>query len=181
MRGSFAICAVALTLSCSSGAPAPAQSAPLAKAEAAPSVTPEELTMAPGHVALGSLVLEQDGKPGLILRPNGSVELPGQRRVLGKLGTDGRFVDAQGVLLARLTDEGEVVLKDDEYLPVTLSKNGELRLLKENRTIVLNSDGTLAGVNPKAPVVTIQGVTPRTQRTALFLLVLSAYPVRSRP
>jgi hypothetical protein len=160
--------------------PAKAGSA-AATAEAAPSVTPEELTKARGHVAVGSLVLQQDGKPGLILRPDGNVELPGERRVLGKLSSDGRFVDARGELLARLTEEGEVVLKDDEYLPVTLAENGELRLLKENRTIVLRADGTLEGVNPNAPVVTIQGVTPRTQRTALFLLVLSAYPVRSRP
>lgn len=148
--------------------------------DAAPVVTPQELTMVQGHVRLGALTLEQNGKAGLELLPDGLVKVPGEGRVLGRLNGDGRFVNPRGELLAQLTEEGEVALKDDEFLPVTIGKDGDLKLLKEGRTIRLHDDGSVEGTSPNM-VITVRGVTPETRRTALFLLVLASYPLRSRP
>jgi hypothetical protein len=136
--------------------------------------------MTHGHLALGELMLEQNGNPGLQLRSNGVVQLPREGKVLGRLNGDGRFTNPRGELLARLTEDGEVVLPDDEYLPVTISGEGALKLLKEGRTIQLRDDGAVEGTSPGAPVVTVRGVTPGTRRTALFLLVLASYPLRAR-
>jgi hypothetical protein len=140
-----------------------------------PSVTAEELTRA-DELTLGDLTLTQNGAPGLVLARNGTVTA--DQRVLGTLGSDGRFIDPRGRLLAELTHEGEVVTGNGDYLPVSIDDAGTIRLLKENRVIRLKPDGTLEGVNPQAPAVTVKGVTPATTRAALFLLVLSAYPVR---
>jgi hypothetical protein len=151
--------------------------APPAPPEApAPHVTAEELTREV-TLTLGDLTLTQNGAPGLVLARNGTVSAP-DRRVLGTLGADGRFLDSRGELLAELTSEGEVVTGSGDYLPVSIDGAGTIRLLKENRVIRLRADGTLEGANPEAPVVTVKGLTPATARTALFLLVLSAYPVR---
>jgi len=148
-------------------------------AQSAPSVTPEELTAAPGHLELEPLTLSQNGRPELTLRADGRVERS-DGRVLGTLGRDGRFLDPRGQLLAELTSEGEILDGAGEYLPVTIDREGAAKLLKENRRIELHDDGSLAGANPSGPVVTVAGVTARTRRTAMFLLVLSAYPVRPR-
>jgi hypothetical protein len=142
-----------------------------------PFVTPDELTAAPARLALAELTLNQDQKPGLLLRADGTVEMP-DGRVLGRLGRDGRFTDREGRLLAELTDEGEIIDAKGDYLPVTI-EGARVKLLKENRVIELRDDGTLVGTNPGAPSVTISGLTPETRRAALFLLVLSAFPVRS--
>lgn len=164
---------VLLLAGCASRAPASATPV----ATAAPTVTPEELTAAPGHVELAALTLNQNGAPGLVLRADGTVERP-DGRVLGTLGRDGRFLDANGKLLAEFTPDGEIVDGQGEFLPVTIDSTGTANLLKENRRIALLEDGSIEGTNPNGPVVTVQGVTPRTRRTAMFLLVLSAYPVR---
>jgi hypothetical protein len=142
----------------------------------APAVTADELTRG-DQLTLGDLTLTQNGAPGLVLDQSGTVTAPGQR-VLGTLGPDGRFLDPRGQLLAELTAEGEVVTGSGEYLPVSIDGAGTIRLLKENRVIRLNPDGTLQGTNPDAPAVVVKGLTPATARAALFLLVLSAYPVR---
>jgi hypothetical protein len=171
----IALAAVLVCLAaCSGAARTPtASGSPMA----APSVTPEQLTAAPPLLELAELTLNQDRKPGLVLRADGTVQVP-DGRVLGRLGRDGRFLDRKGELLAELTAEGEIVDAKGDYLPVVIDGTS-VKLLKENRVIELRSDGTLAGANPAAPVVTISGLTPKTRRTALFLLVLSAYPVRS--
>jgi hypothetical protein len=161
---------------CSGAAPTPPPAAapsPLA----APAVTPEELTRAPARLELAELTLNQNRVPGLVLHADGTVEVP-DGRVLGRLGRDGRFSDREGRLLAELTADGEIVDGKGDYLPVVID-GAKVKLLKDNRVIELRDDGTLVGANPAGPVVTISGLTPGTRRTALFLLVLSAYPIRS--
>lgn len=149
------------------------------RAFAAPTVTPEELTAPPGHLELAPLTLSQNGKPELELRADGRV-VRGDGRTLGTLGRDGRFLDARGELLAEFTQEGEILDRNGEYLPVTIDADGAAKLLKENRRIELYDDGSLHGANPQGPVVQVAGLTARTRRAAMFLLVLSAYPVRPR-
>jgi hypothetical protein len=161
---------------CAATPPASTAEAPARSAPEVPSVTADELTRVEA-LTLGDLTLTQNGAPGLVLARDGTVSLPDQR-VLGKLGSDGRFLDPRGALLAELTADGEIITGRGEYLPVTIDRAGTIRLLKENRSIRLNADGTLEGANPGAPVVTVKGLTPATSRAALFLLVLSAYPVR---
>jgi hypothetical protein len=160
-------------LACSARKPVPANVPP----QAAPAITPEELTGPARHVELGELTLNQNQKPGLVLHADGTVEGPAGT-VLGQLGRDGRFVGRDGRLLAELTVDGEILDANGDYLPVVIDGSA-VKLLKDNRVIQLREDGTLSGINSNAPVVTIAGVTPRTRRAALFLLVLSAYPVRS--
>lgn len=167
----------ALACSASPRAPDAPPAAPAPSAAATPFVTPEELTAAPARLELAELTLNQNREPGLFLRADGTVEVPGGR-VLGRLGKDGRFLDRDGRLLAELTDDGEILDGKGDYLPVTI-EGAKVKLLKENREIELRDDGTLVGANPSAPAVTIVGLTPKTRRAALFLLVLSAYPVRS--
>ena len=140
-------------------------------------MTAEELTAPAKHLEVGELTLDQNQKPGLVLHADGTVEGP-DGAVLGELGRDGRFVADDGRLLAELTTDGEILDATGNYLPVVI-EGTRVKLLKENRVIELRDDGTLAGANPAAPVVTIRGLTARTRRAALFLLVLSAYPVRS--
>jgi hypothetical protein len=173
-----------VALAACSGSPRTSPNAPptssttaTAAASAVPFVTPEELTAAPARLELAELTLNQNQKPGLLLRADGTVSLP-DGRVLGRLGKDGRFTDREGRLLAELTDDGEVVDAKGDYLPVTI-QGSQVKLLTENRVIELRGDGTLQGTNPSAPTVTISGLTPKARRAALFLLVLSAYPVRS--
>ena len=62
-----------------------------------------------------------------------------------------------------------------------LPEYGVLDTSRREIAVTLRDDGTLEGTSPQGPVVTIRGATAKTRRTALFLLVLSAYPVRSRP
>ena len=140
-------------------------------------MSPEELTAPAKHLELGELTLNQNQTPGLVLHADGTVEGPGGT-VLGQLGRDGRFLGRDGRVLAELTEEGEILDASGNYLPVLIDGT-RVKLLKENRVIELREDGTLEGANATAPLVTIQGVTPSTRRAALFLLVLSAYPVRS--
>jgi hypothetical protein len=158
---------------CATQPPAPVNAAP----ESAPAMTPAELTAPAKHLELGELTLNQDQKPGLILHGDGTVVSP-DRGVLGQLGQDGRFLARDGRVLAELTQDGEILDASGNYLPV-LIEGSRVKLLKDNRVIELREDGTLHGVNPGAPVVTIRGLTSSTRRAALFLLVLSAYPVRS--
>ena len=175
MRWSIGVLAL-FAGACAAAPPAGTAEAPARAAPDVPSVTADELTRV-DQLTLGDLTLTQNGAPGLVLARNGTVTAA-DRRVLGTLGSDGRFLDPRGALLAELTADGEVVTGSGEYLPVAIDGSGTIRLLKENRVIRLNADGTLEGVNPGAPVVTVKGLTPATSRTALFLLVLSAYPVR---
>lgn len=113
-----------------------------------------------------------------MLRKDGSVyELPAEKE-LGKLGVDGRFVSPDGKTLAELTADGEIVTGKGDYLPVTIDSSGAVRLLKENRVIRVKDDGALDGANPGGPAVRFDGVTPKTRRAAMFLLVLASYPVR---
>jgi hypothetical protein len=158
---------------CSAQPPAPVNAAP----QSAPTMTPAELTAPARHLELGELMLNQGQTPGLILHGDGTVESP-DRGVLGQLGQDGRFLAPDGRVLAELTQDGEILDANGNYLPV-LIEGSRVKLLKDNRVIELREDGTLHGANPSAPVVTIRGLTSSTRRAALFLLVLSAYPVRS--
>jgi hypothetical protein len=145
---------------------------------AAPPVTAEELTAPQGHLVLRQLTLKQNGQPGLILEEDGTVRAPNEQGSLGKLQRDGRFVDARGKVLAQLTADGEILDASGEFLPVTIDASGTVKLLTENRVVRLLDDGTLDGASPGV-TVTIEGATPETRRTAMFLLVLSGYRVRS--
>jgi len=150
-------------------------------AHQAPMVTPEELTGVRGHVKLGAIRLMQDGTAGLVLHPDGTLDLPGEQRIVGRLERDGRVVDPQGKLMATFTEEGELIVGQDDYLPVTISADGVVSLLKEGRTVRLRDDGTLEGANPAGPKVTIEGFDPTTRRTAMLLLVLASFPLRRQP
>jgi hypothetical protein len=166
---------LSVALACS--APPPKAAATPAATNAAPVVTPEELTAPVRHLELGELTLNRNAEPGLVLHADGTVEAPGGGP-LGQLGQDGRFLERGGRVVAELTADGEILDANGEYLPVVI-EGARVKLLKENRVIELTDEGTLVGANPGGPVVTITGVTPKTRRTALFLLVLSAYPARS--
>ncbi len=161
-------------------APAPAAPAPVASADSAPQTTAEDLTAPPGQLKLAAIRLLTNGKPGLVLDPDGTVEVPGKGEV-GRVERDGRFLDAHDKPLLQLTPEGELVLPNGDYLPVTIDKNGAVHLLKENRVVRLHDDGTLEGANPAGPTVHVEGATPATRRTAMFLLVLAGYQLQEHP
>lgn len=159
----------------------PTPTAPGPDTSPAPMVTPEELTAAPGHLDLAEIKLLKDGKPALVLHPDGTLDLPVEGRIAGRIERDGRFLDPRGELIATFTPEGEIVLGEDHYLPVTIDEQGQVKLLKEDRTIRLLPDGTLEGVNPNGPAITVEGADDATRRTAMFMLVLASYQVSQRP
>lgn len=176
-----AACFFFLLASCARHSPPAATSQSLdSLRQRQPAPTAQELTRAPGHLEIGAVRLSQNGKPQLIMRADGTVEMPNEQRVAGKLEHNGHFVDSQGKLIVELTEEGEVVLANGDYLPVTIDREGGVHLLKEGRVVRLRADGTLEGANPAGPVVTIEGAKPNTRRAAMFLLVLAAFPVRQK-
>lgn len=184
-RGLPLFCAALLVSACgggrAAGPTAPVAPTAAASAVSAPVVTPEELTGVRGDLELAEMSLVKDGVAELVLHPDGTLEMPTEQRIAGRLERDGRFLNPQGNLLATLTPEGEVVVGDDEYLPVTIDQQGSVKLLKEGRTVRLLPDGTLDGANPSGPKITITGFSDKTRRTAMFLLVLASYQVRSKP
>lgn len=172
----FVLCAL-MGVSCSRKSAAPSSAAN----DEAPKVSAEELTAPSGHLALGNVALEENGKPALVLASDGTLEDKRENRILGKLSSDGRFVDDSGKLRATLTAAGEVELPGGDFLPVTIGNDGSVNLLKEQRTLRLQKDGSLSGANPDGPVVKLTGVTEKTRRAAMFVLVLAAFPQPRNP
>ena len=163
------------------GACGPSATRPPSETAAGPSapiVTPEELTAAPGHLVLADIRSLHNGSPALVLHPDGTLDMPGEGRIAGRLERDGRFLDPRGELLATFTPDGEIVVGEDDFLPITIDENGVVNLLKEGRTIRLLGNGVLEGANPDGPTITIEGADEQTRRTAMFLLVLASYPTR---
>jgi hypothetical protein len=183
MRGSSHLVLLGALLMGCSRSPGPSAAGPASSTpeNGAPRVTAEELTAPQGHLELGALVLERDGKPALVLAPDGALQDVSEKRALGTLGRDGRFVDPAGKLVAQLTPDGEVELPNGDVLPVTLGSDGTVNMLKEGRKVRLKDDGSLEGANPDGPVIKLSGFKPETRRTAMFLLVLAAFPVQSKP
>jgi hypothetical protein len=126
------------------------------------------------------LTLLRDDHAALILHEDGKLDVGGQQSSAGTLRADGRFLDPKGKLLARLTSDGEVVLANGEYLPVTIDADGTAHLPKEQRTLRLRVDGSVEGANPDGPVVRFEGLSANNRRTAMFMLVLAAFPVKKQ-
>jgi hypothetical protein len=145
----------------------------------APQTTAEDLTAPEGELRFAAIRLFNAGEVGLVLAVDGTVVVPG-RGLAGRLERDGRFVDASDRTLIELTPKGEFVLPNGDYLPVTMDRDGAVHLLKEARVVRLHDDGSLEGTNPSGPAVRVEGATPSTRRTAMFLLVLVSYPMLSR-
>ncbi|MBX3184867.1 MAG: hypothetical protein KIT72_16220 [Polyangiaceae bacterium] len=157
-----------LLLACAGSPPPPANTA-------APEVTAEELTGKPGHLTLGQLSMTHGDKT-ITLHPDGRVGLMGGAE-LGTLERSGRFVNASGEVLAELTEEGEIMTGEDDYLPLRLNQDGELHVLDRDQRLHILEDGRLSDPSME---VTFTGVTPETRRAAMFLLVMAAYPISSR-
>jgi hypothetical protein len=126
---------------------------------------------------LGSLTLTNDRGNGLVLASDGAVsKLPGGEPV-GKLSADGQFVLSSGRRGPKLEADGNVVAANGQKLPVHVAEDGAVEV--ENAPPVRFDDaGRLVGGNPDAPKTDIAGLTPALRRTAAFLLILAAFPVR---
>ena len=185
MQGVFPLALlVALLSGCSrgaSGVPSSGGRTSSAPENSAPRVTAEELTAPESLLTVGALVLERDGKPALELKQDGALDDVAEKRLLGKLAPDGSFADPTGKVVARLAADGEVELSNGDFLPATIDRDGTVNMLKEGRKVRVRDDGTLEGANPGGPVIKFTGITRDTRRTAMFLLVLAAFPVQTKP
>jgi hypothetical protein len=147
--------------------PAPVSSAPEEAAPSAPS----------GHLSIGPLTLRNERGHGLELASDGTVsKLPGGEPV-GKLGPDGQFVLASGRPGPRLEPDGHVVAANGQSFPVRIAEDGSVEA-PNSAPVRFDDAGRLVGGNPDAPKTEVSGLTPTLRRTAAFLLILAAFPVR---
>ena len=160
------------------GAPEPATSASEepATVTSPPASSETKADDADNHLVLGTISLGNERGAGLVLHPDGRVEVPKENREVGVLHRDGRLLRPDGTVVARMTPEGEVWTGSGQRLPLQVTEDGKVQLDQSGPTLSIGADGVVTGGNPNAPKITIEGVTDQTRRTALFLLVLAAFP-----
>jgi hypothetical protein len=183
----LACAGITLLISCAArndpraAAPSPEPARPPLAASAPLSSAPEAPSPAPGGLlSLGPLTLTNDRGNGLVLASDGAVsKLPGGEPV-GKLGSDGQFVLSSGRRGPKLEADGSVVAANGQKLPLRIAEDGAVEVENTGSTSPLRFDdaGRLVGGNPDAPRTEVAGLTPALRRTAAFLLILAAFPVR---
>ncbi len=96
---------------------------------------------------------------------------------MGKLSTDGQFVLASGRRGPKLEADGSVVAANRQKLPLRIAEDGAVEA-PNMAPVRFDDAGRLVGGNPDAPKTEVAGLTPALRRTAAFLLILAAFPVR---
>jgi hypothetical protein len=189
-RRTLACFALSLLISC--GAPkdpasaptTPAQSAsvaPTASATSSASASAPAPVLSPaapaGHLALGPLKLTNERGNGLVLAEDGAVsKVPGGEPV-GTLRSDGQFVLTSGRLGPKLELDGHVVMANGQRFPVRIAEDGAVEAANAE-PVRFDESGRLVGGNPDAPKTEVTGLTPALRKTAAFLLILAAFPIR---
>jgi hypothetical protein len=115
-----------------------------------------------------------------VLASDGAVsKLPGGEPV-GTLGSDGQFALASGRPGPKLEADGRIVAPNGQKLPVRIAEDGAVEVENTGPAGAVRFDdaGRLVGGNPHAPKTEVAGLTPALRRTAAFLLILAAFPVR---
>lgn len=144
---------------------------PAAGAEAAPAPSTSAM------LVIAPLRLHNASGEELVLSAAGQLEVPSRKHAVGTLQPDGRLVNGSGEALAWLTADGDVFIAGKK-LPMRLDPSGKLLLEGGSQVLSFNAAGELEGGRPEAPAVKVEGLTDDTRRTAMFLLVLAAFPRR---
>lgn len=123
---------------------------------------------------LGELrLVDVNENKALLVHANGEIEYEGQRGV--RVTPQGQIVNDQGEVGFTLQPDGAITGPDGRALDVTLSPEGVVT--SGDKQISINDDGTLAGANPDAPQMKIEGATtPGLKRTAMFVLIALTTP-----
>ncbi len=111
-----------------------------------------------------------------MLEEDGTVRVPSRTGTVGKLMSDGRFLSPSGSLIAELEPAGEIIVRGQRRMPVTIDAEGAIH--SAQGTLQFGQDGLLRGGSPDAPETRITGSTVETRRTAAFLLILASFPAR---
>jgi hypothetical protein len=126
------------------------------------------------HIA--ELRFSDSGGDTLIVHSDGRIEAGGQ--VVGSVQPDGTLVGPDATVALTLNEDGSIVDADGRALPVTVDAEGTLRS-DTGQELRFTDDGSIVGENTQAPTVTVQGITPETRRTAMFVLAGLLLPVRA--
>lgn len=132
---------------------------------------------AAAHLVIAPLKLVNANGEAVVLDAEGKLT-KGDGTLVGVLGRDGRLVGADGQVKAQLTADGDVLVAGGRRLPLHLDESGALQVERGNERLEFDHQGLLKGGNPNAPKVRVEGFSEASRRTAMFLLVLAAFPTR---
>ena len=135
-------------------------------------------TAAAVTLELGELKLVDVNKnKAVLVHATGVIEIPSEPEFKGaKVTADGKIMKTDtGEVGLTLMPDGTLKGPGGKVLDVTLSADGVIT--SGDKTISVNDDGTLAGANPDAPQMKIEGATtPGLKRTAMFVLIVLTMP-----
>jgi hypothetical protein len=127
---------------------------------------------------LGELkLIDLKQNAAVLVHATGAIEIPSEPEFKGaKVTADGKIVKTEtGEVGLTLMPDGTIQGPDGKLLDVTLSADGVIK--SGDKTISVNADGTIAGANPDAPPMKIEGATtPGLKRTAMFVLIVLTMP-----
>jgi hypothetical protein len=128
---------------------------------------------------LGELKLVGVGEnKALLIHANGDIEYEGA--VGARVTKNGTIVNDKGEVGFTLLADGSIKDSAGKVIDVTLSPDGAVK--SGDKTISIETDGSLKGANPEAPQIKIEGATtPGLKRTAMFVLVALTTPDEAPP
>lgn len=143
----------------------------------APKAAQPSLAAAAAELPLAPMRLITASGETLTLGAEGRVDAlsKGKSRQVGWLKPDGVLLRPDGSLLVRLTPEGKILRAGGSELPVILAQDGTAEA--PGQKLFFNDDNILEGGSPGAPEVRVEGGEKISRRTAMFLLILAAFPV----
>lgn len=127
-------------------------------------------------LVLGDASMYEADEPGqaITLNPQGRITALGQP--IGRVHQDGRLTSLRGQTLARLREDGVVIISEVVH-PVTIDERGVARQDGAGDAIYFDGDGTLIGANPAAPAMLSTGCQGAVARTCMFILIVTATPL----
>jgi hypothetical protein len=123
---------------------------------------------AAAKLSITALTFKIGNKMMLSLKADGTLTT-GQGKDGGTLSADGK-VTREGKVMAELDLSDGSVMAGGKKMPFTISAAGEMA--NGPTKLSFNDDGTLAGAPAKMAALKVEGLSPESKRTAMYMLAL---------